>query len=245
MYQSAEMPQVSGTLARLLSVTSERIEAAESTEKSSGFDYVILGRAEQKHSLSSYSILGSTTTSQFTITIDTRIIDVATGKIILIVSGAGTADYSLSAKMKQAEISRRYQEAMNEAVTSASSMTAEKICAALTGEYPEVRRVITSKSSRGGKKNSKPKSTVSINRGSSSGVNVGTAYRIYASSGRVKTDIAVAVVKEVRENSCIAEIKGGAVRNIREGDRAEQITLEEAERVLKANKFMEKRPLDI
>ena len=53
--------------------------------------------------------------------------------------------------------------------------------------------------------------------------------------------VAVAEVSEVRENSCTANITAGAMSTIRNGDKAEQITKEEAQSIAKSNDFTRTR----
>lgn len=193
------------------------------------------------------------------VNLEARVINVGTGKIILSVSGQGIASRSYDIKehskkyssapydkKKQKEIADEYEKLRMKALSSASSMLAEKISAFLTGEYPQVNSIKAGtkgnrKKNKKGKKNddSAEQSIVVINRGTSSGVNEGTLYRIYAegaevldlsgnSLGREKFNVAVAEVREAKIDYCTATIIGGNPTNILVGDKAEQITQEEA-----------------
>ena len=61
------------------------------------------------------------------------------------------------------------------------------------------------------------------------------------SLGREKFTIAIAQVKNVQTSSCTAEIKGGKFNNIKNEDKAEQITAEEANAIIAQNDFTNSR----
>ena len=249
------------------STNSLTAESAINAGKSEGFKYIILG------ALMSEKVTGSTinkpgflystpiaTVQTHTINIALRLIEVDTGKIILSVSGGGSGSLTRNIKdqmkISGTEEGRRqtiedFKNARKIAFSAASSMAAEKICVFLTGEYSEVTSVKAAPPARNKKKTSTP-STITINRGTSSGVSEKTFYRIfyegqeiYDSNGKIldkeKFNIAVAEVTSVKTNSCIANITGGIASNIRKGDKAEQITPEEAQLIIDNNDFVQKR----
>ena len=94
--------------------------------------------------------------------------------------------------------------------------------------------------------------TLKVDRGTLSGIQEGAVYRVYfdgdevfdsngQSLGYDKCTVAIAEVKEVRENFCTAEITAGVPNNIRTGDKAEQITEEEARSIIDNNDFTRTR----
>lgn len=242
-------------------------ENAVKAGKTGGCDYVLLGAVMQlngKASTSQGGLLNMSITKVSmveTVTLDTRIVEVETGKVILSASGTGISSYSydprkFSGKNSQEnadKFTKMSFDAHDQALSSASSMVAEKICAFLVGEYPEVSSVIkpqnVGKTKKKGKNNP---ASVKINRGTSSGVYTGSMYRIYfdgdevfdfngKSLGHEKITVAVAEVKEAKGNYCTAEIMGGVLDNIHEGDKAEQVTREEAQYILEKNEFSRSR----
>lgn len=162
-------------------------------------------------------------------------------------------------KKKQKEIADEYEKLRMKALSSASSMLSEKITAFLAGEYPQVTSIKTDtkgnlkKNKKGKKKdNNAEQSIVVINRGTSSGVNEEVLYRVYSegeeildlsgnSLGREKFNIAVVKVKEAKIDYCTATVIGGISTNIRKGDKAEQITQEEASILIEKSNFSRSR----
>lgn len=239
------------------SINTITAENAADSGKLAGCQYVILGTVMQVDMKDTYhynnflKLSVKDIAKEYVTDIAARVIDVATGKVILYVSGTGRANSSyIPQKMNTKEMTEKYRDMQNAAFSSAASIAAEKICAVLAGEYPEVSPV---KSKTAGKKKAKKSpDNVRINRGYSSGVNNGTLYNIYFegkevfdlngnSLGREKFNLAIAEVKETHENYSIAEIRAGNFNNIREGDRAEQITREETQLILENNDFSEYR----
>ena len=62
-----------------------------------------------------------------------------------------------------------------------------------------------------------------------------------ASLGHEKLNIAIAEVSKVNSNFSIAEVKGGNLKNIRDGDKAEQITPDEAMLIIEHDNFIKDR----
>ena len=200
------------------------------------------------------------------VNLDIRIIEIATGKIIFSTSGTGVSSYSYSynpASTNDMEklsktAQERYDAIFEKAIYSASSMATEKICAFLTGEYPKVSIIKNTnvKKSKTKKKNKKDEisslGSIKIDRGTSTGAIEDAFYRIFFegeevfdlngnSLGQEKFNIAIAQVKDIQTNSCIADVKGGKFSNIRNGDKAEQISSEEAEAIVARNDFASNR----
>ena len=213
-----------------------------------------------------FSSIKIDTTTKQSIAIDVRIVDVSTGKIILSTSGTGIASYSASYNPVSAKDTKKFTETAQEkhnanlekAMLSASSVAAEKVCAFLTGEYPKVSVIKGTdvKKNKGKKKSKKGETSslgsIKIDRGSSTGVIEDAFYRIFFegeevfdfngnSLGHEKFNIAIAQVKSVQTNSCTADVKGGKFNNIRNEDKAEQISSEEAEAIISQNDFANSR----
>ncbi|MBQ9526562.1 MAG: hypothetical protein IJR68_03035 [Fretibacterium sp.] len=290
MIASNQLWQITELFTNVLSSSSENLEVigsrglqafknmsandAASAGKSAGCQYVLLGSVMKNnmgHSQTYGGFLGTTpktTTQTQTITIDTRIIDVKTGKVTFSASGTGIGAFSYDTKQyakvghsKKSldEMMDRQNDMMKEAASSAASIVAEKVCAFLTGEYPKVSSIKPSsenaaKKSR--KKSDKAKTpalgSVKIDRGASQGVKASALYRIYfegeevfdmsgGSLGREKFTIAIAEVKDVRSEFSTAEVTAGVLKNIRDGDKAEQISQEAAQLIIDRNDFARNR----
>ena len=234
-------------------------KSAAEAGKNAGCDYVILGAVMDGVGKTDYSNPWKPII-EFEAALETRIIEVATGAMILSTPGKGFAKVSYSPRISMGSKGadkemERLQNIINanreKSLTIAASMAAEKICSSLAGEYPQISSF---RKSKAGKKSAGGKilGTLRINRGTSAGIQEGTFYRIYfdgeevsdiggESLGREKCTVAVAEVSEVRENSCTANITAGAVSTIRNGDKAEQITKEEAQSIAKSNDFTRTR----
>ncbi len=241
--------------------TLKAVNAQSATEagKNAGCDYVLLGAVMDGVTKTDYSSPWKPII-EFEASLETRIIEVATGAIILSAPGKGFAKatysprISITGKGADEEVERlqniihAHQE---KSFTIAASMAAEKICSSLAGEYPQISSF---RKSKAGKKSAGGKilGTLRINRGTSEGIQEGAFYRIYfdgeevsdiggESLGREKCTVAIAEVSEVRENSCTANITAGAMNTIRNGDKAEQITKEEAQSITDSNDFTRTR----
>ena len=206
-------------------------------------------------------------TNQISTVLNVRLIDSGTGKIVLSESGESKnikyktdAYITLNASNEKIkEVTNKYNLSAKESFISASSGLSEKICAFLTGEYPKIYDVKVNSKNKNKNKNSRRKKnlgiiqgTLKINRGESAGISEGTIYRIFnetgeifdfngASLGHEKLNIAIAEVSKVNSNFSIAEVKGGNLKNIRDGDKAEQITQDEAMLIIEHDNFIKDR----
>lgn len=224
-------------------------KSAAETGKNAGCDYVLLGAVMDGVTTTDYSNPWSPA-AEIEAALETRIIEVATGAMILSAPGKGHVKFSFS-QFNANKMMKIIHDNQEKSFTIAASTAAEKICSFLAGEYPQISSF---RKSKAGKKSAGGKilGTLRINRGTSAGIQEGTFYRIYfdgeevsdiggESLGREKCTVAVAEVSEVRENSCTANITAGAVNTIRNGDKAEQITKEEAQSIAKSNDFTRTR----
>lgn len=291
------MTEITEVFTKILASSSEKIEVigyenlqaldsmttenATNAGRRAGCQYVVLGvlakeefernykNSKKGNLFFSYELPELQSTMQI-ITLDTRIIDVKTGEIVLSISGQGQALYdeiALSKKyssaafneQKRNEMADEYGKIRKKALSSASAMIVEKLTAFFTNEYPLVTSIKSEPQRKGKKSKRKDKKddntnlgTITIDRGTSSGVNEEVLYRIYIegeevfdfsgnSLGREKFNLAVAEVKEAKFSYCTAVITGGNVINIREGDKAEQITLEEAASIIERKDFVKNR----
>lgn len=227
------------------------INAKSATEagKNAGCDYVLLGAVMDGVTTTDYSNPWSPV-AEIESSLETRIIEVATGAMILSAPGKGHVKFSFS-QFNANKMMKTINDNQEKSYMIAASIAAEKICSSLAGEYPEIssfRKSKTGKKSAGGK----ILGTLKINRGASAGIQKGTFYRIYfdgevvldiggESLGREKCTVAVAEVSEVSKNFCTANITAGAMNTIRNGDKAEQITQEEAQSITDSNEFTRTR----
>ena len=222
-------------------------KSAAEARKNAGCDYVLLGAVMDGTSKADASNPWSPVLEIETL-LETRIIESATGAVILSASGKGHVKFSVS-QFNSNTMFKTINANQDKSLVIAASMACEKICSFLAGEYPEISSVKKSKAGKGSKSaGGKILGTLKINRGASAGIREGTMYRIYfdggevsdlsgKSLGREKCTVAVAEVKEVRENSCTANITAGIMHNIRSGDKAEQITKEEAQSIIDSREF--------
>ena len=234
-------------------------QSAAEAGKNAGCQYVLLGAVMDGVTKTDYNNPWKPVIEIESV-LETRVIEVATGKMILSASGKGQVKYTQSTRILigskgvDAEMERlqNLQQANQEkSLTLAASMAAEKICSSLAGEYPQISSF---RKSKAGKKSASGKilGTLRVNRGTSAGIQEGAIYRVYfdgeevldfngKSLGSDKCTVAIAEVKEVRENFCTAEVTAGTLHNIREGDKAEQISEEEAQSITDSNDFTRTR----
>ena len=137
-----------------------------------GCRYMLLGSITQfaqkyENRLLSTSLLGyqDTTIHEITAVIEARLIDTATGKVVLSISRSGSA-------VKEGEKRKSYQNGFGslsqlkeQAIEAASSRICDKVREVLANEYPMIISV--------------SKNNIRINRGSTSSVNVGALYKVY------------------------------------------------------------------
>ena len=218
-------------------------------------NYVSAGKSEHCE----YLILGALVKYQGSSnTIDVKLIEVKTGDIVLSVSGVGKAP-NLDSTQKAVSFQEQmedFENSRNATLSSAASMAAEKICAYLTGEYPKVSSLqsVTQNKKKSKSKKSKDSvlGTINIDKGTLSGIHENMFFKIFfegeevfdfngSSLGHEKFNVAVAKVKKVRTDYCTAEVIGGIFTNIRNDDKAEQITEEEAMRIIADNDFSKNR----
>ena len=215
-------------------------------------NYVSAGKSKDCE----YLVLGTLLNSSNTI--DVKLIKIKTGDIIFSTSGIGKASDSYSTK-KAISLKERmedFENSRNAALSSAASMAVEKICAYLTGEYPRISSLQSVTQNKKKSKNKKSKDsvlgTINIDKGTLSGIHENVFFKIFfegeevfdfngSSLGHEKFNVAVAKVKKVRTDYCTAEVIGGIFTNIRNDDKAEQITEEEAMRIIADNDFSKNR----
>ena len=234
-------------------------QSAAEAGKNAGCDYVLLGAVMDGANKTDYRNPWKPII-EFESALETRIIKVATGEMILSAPGKGFAKVSYSPRISMGSkganaemecLQNIIHTTQEKSLTIAASMSAEKICSSLAEEYPQISSF---RKSKAGKKSAGKKilGTLRINRGTSAGIQEGAFYRIYfdgeevsdiggESLGREKCTVAVAEVSEVRENSCTANITAGAMSTIRNGDKEEQITKEEAQSIADSNDFTRTR----
>ena len=224
-------------------------KSAAEAGKNAGCDYVLLGAVMDGATAVDYNRIFQQVI-EFETVLETRIIEVATDAMVLSAPGKGYVKFSVS-QFNANKMMKSIDENKEKSLVIAASMAAEKICSSLAEEYPQISSF---RKSKAGKKSSGKKilGTLKINRGTSAGIQKGTFYRIYfdgeevsdiggESLGREKCTVAVAEVNEVRENYCTANITAGAMNTIRNGDKAEQITKEEAQSIAYSSDFTRTR----
>ena len=180
--------------------------------------------------------------------------------------GLGISEKKIKKMIEDSEA--KFKDVQRRSIDIAASKISEKISVALVGEYPEVFSIQSqqsqsmqtkantkSKTTQGSAKKSTHKNilgTVRINRGSSAGIHEKVLYRIYidgeeifdingTSLGHEKLNIAIAEVRDTAANFCNADVKAGYFNKIRTGDKAEQITEEEAQLIIDSNNFIRNR----
>ena len=244
----------------------EVVDKSEKNNASTPCKYMLLG-ALMDFEITHTAISKKLTNIEAKVVFETRLVDVERGNVLSLVSGTGFSEMKQDPTMFYGKSKEKYQEAFtknirdqekmwNESYAAASSMVSEKICAFLFGEYPEISSITpnSTTSKKSAKKNSKSKTekiiqgTVRINRGTASGVYPKTFYRIYFegneisdmngnSLGHEKLNIAIAEVSKAGTDSSTAEVIAGFFENIREGDKAEQISREEAKSIIDSSDF--------
>ena len=223
-----------------------------------GCQYILFGAVTQiteRYSTEGMP-LATKNTKETIATIEARIIDIATRRVVLSVSKSG----SVLETLKKFSYSSN---AVRAATEAAASRVCDKVREVLANEYPMIISV--------------NKNNVRINRGSTSGVNIGALYRVYqegeelfdldgSSLGRKAINLAIVRVIDVHSEFSAAEIlskqasekrehiknknyastskssKSGTavtVNFIREGDKIEAISFSEAENIKLTSKRAE------
>lgn len=292
MPPSINMKKITEDFMKILDSYSDKIEviASKSTQninasaisefanaaKSEGCKYIVLGALTKFDSDFSYenkgfffSASGITYTHLYTVTLDIRVIEADTGKIVFSNSGTGQSIFNQSykdaikasqSKGLQQKIMDEQYKIYNNAFLVASSMASEKICIFLTDEYSEITSLKANtikkkkSQSKSKKENAKVESlgTVNINHGSNSGIAEKSFYRVFYEGeeifdltgnllGREKFNLAVAQVSNVKPDYCTADVISGNFSNLHVGDKAELITVEEAQSILENKDFVKNR----
>ena len=212
-----------------------------------GCNYMLIGSVTRyEHSVSTIDLwMVAKKKERAVVTIDARIVDVETTKVVLSLSETGTNTqkgsvlnfYGLSDKDKM-----DFKGIEAGAIADAVSRLAFKLRENLTGEYIDVRKP-------GSKE-------ILISLGQRNGAQLGGLYRVYAegqeifdaegkSLGREMHDIAIVkITKLQQEFSNAALAKGGAGRLalIQKGDKIYPVTEEEMESMIANKVFPEERP---
>ena len=231
-------------------------DAAQQIGSLAGCRYIMLGTVTQ-FSEGYYSTLKTSLFSvsersvhQAVITLEARIIDIVTGRVILSSSKSGSAAFS--SKGSSTYLVNGAVNLKEKAIDAAASRLGDKIREVLAGEYATVIKI--------------SKNNIHINRGRASGVSVGMLYRVYeegeelfdldgTSLGRRISNIALIRVKDVSDKFSISEIlskqtpskkKSGPTKKadknsgnlIRIGDRIENLSVSEADRLILASQRM-------
>lgn len=220
-----------------------------------GCRYILMGSATQLtqryiKSKNTSRFLLSTESQEATATLEARLVDVTTGKIILSFSKSGSVLISGNDRKSSAELTML-------ALEAAASRLSNKIREALANEYSMIISL--------------NRNNIRINRGSTSGVNVGALYRVYQEGeelfdlngkplGRKIINLAILRVVNVNSEFSTVEVLNSDKQTpqktenkknskskktnetrivpslIREGDKIEVISFSEAEKLQLANK---------
>ena len=104
-------------------------------------------------------------TQEISATLEARLLDVATGRIILSFSQSGSAIIANTIKPYSTSKSYSHDDLTVRAIEAASSRLADKVREVAVNEYAEIISI--------------NKNNIRINRGSTSGVNIGALYKVY------------------------------------------------------------------
>lgn len=164
-----------------LNVSSGSDEAAAKLGQTAGCKYILLGSITQlrQRYISSTKLSwflgvdkGDTNESQeASAALEARLLDVATGKVILSFSQSGTAIISDTVKPYTTGRNYSHDDLTMRAVEAACSRLADKVREAAVNEYAEIISI--------------NKNNIRINRGSTSGVNIGALYKVYQEGGEL------------------------------------------------------------
>ena len=161
-----------------LDVNTTNQDSAMKIGELAGCQYILLGSitqltqrylsSKQSHQFLLDTYYGDTNESQeSTASLEARVIDVATGRVVLSFSQSGSA--TISDIRKETIFSASGKHSKNElavrALEAASSRLGDKVREAIAGEFPMIISI--------------SKNNIRINRGSTSGVNVGAFYKVY------------------------------------------------------------------
>ncbi|MBQ9526565.1 MAG: hypothetical protein IJR68_03050 [Fretibacterium sp.] len=209
-----------------------------------GCQYMLLGAVTQfdkSEKTESFGQLFSETRRNAQVTIDMRVVDVATGEVILSLAERGEAsqkDTNINIVVDQK--TREMDDLTGQAIADAASKLGRKIRETVAGEYIQVLIA-------GGRE-------VTINAGATSGVKKGDHYLVYMDGAEI-TDIdgtvldrrshnlAAIRVAEVRSDISTAHVVGGEASIIRRGDKLNAISGGEAKDMAKRKAFVKRRPM--
>ena len=192
-----------------LDVNTTNQDSAMKIGELAGCQYILLGSITQLtqrylSSKQSYQFLldtyyGNTNENQeSTATLEARVIDVATGRVVLSFSQSGSATISDVRKATIFSASGKYSknELALRALEAASSRLGDKVREAIAGEFPMIISIA--------------KNNIRINRGNTSGVNVGAFYKVYQDGEEIfdwngkslgKRSVNLALLRVVNVNS--------------------------------------------
>jgi curli biogenesis system outer membrane secretion channel CsgG len=189
----------------------------------------------------------STVVDEATATVDIRILDVATGDVVLVFSADGTSNESSTMFiMRDVKFTEKTSPDRSEirvrAIEEAAARLGNRILEELGGEYANVLSV--------------DDKSVRISRGAKFGVQKGDIYLIYVEgpeildahgeSLRMRERLPLAAVKvtDVQDDfsDCAIVDSGGKASNIRRGDRMEPISAKEIKGYIGRSAFLDERP---
>ena len=225
-------------------------ETAVQIGKIAGCNYMLIGAVTRyEHSASTTDLFIFGWRKYYALaTIDVRVVDVETTKVVLSLSESGTTTqkgttlnfYGMNDKKNM-----DFKGMEAGAVADAASRLSFKLREALTGEYIEVLDA--------GKKE------IVVNFGMNNGAQVGGLYRVYTdgreirgskgkSLGREMNDIAVVKINKVQpefSNAVIASKKAGNLALVRRGDKIFPVTQEEMQAMIENKVFPKSRPKEV
>jgi curli biogenesis system outer membrane secretion channel CsgG len=245
------------------------VNAAVEIGRSAGAQYMLLGKVgnvSQKNRTRETGFLftkGRETTLSASAELNVQVIDVNAGKIVMNLTGFGSASEVHAAKMgiglplgglvggiaRAAELAGNIKahnmktESANEAaVADAAFDLANKVKGELTGEYLYVRAA-------------QDKDNIEINADSSAGVNEKDLYLVYLDGAekrdkngvfleREKLPVAVVEVDRIHRGYSVAKLtpSGGNADLIQTGDKAEPISRTRSRSLVTEKKFIKERP---
>lgn len=211
-----------------------------------GCQYMLLGAVTQfsKNVTDQKFVFIQETKYDASVTVDMRVVDVATSEVVLTLAETGSAVRTDSAIDLGKDINQRQSNLEGlegEAISNAVSKLGQRIREVVAGEYSQVL-------SAAGKE-------ITLNVGAASGAQMGGRYLVYADgpevldmNGRVidrkRLNIAVIRIVEVQNGFSVANIVsgGGKPANVRRGDKITPISPSEASTLVKKKMLPDKRP---
>ncbi len=225
-------------------------DTALAVGKIAGCQYMLFGAVTSyQQSVSTTDIwLWGKTDYYASTTIDVRIVDVNTTKVVLSLSESGSTRQSGT---KFNFYGMNNQENMDfrglaaGAIADASSRLSYKVLYALTGESAQVLKT--------------SKKDVTINTGAVNGAQMGGMYRVYIEGeqirgmndevlGRRENNIAVVKITGVQREFSTAQLahkQAGSIANIKRGDKIFPVSASELKKMIDNKEFPKKRPKQI